>query len=544
MRIGNDGDRTLAPTSRSMSEDQGDHGELGGQEERDAQAAQDGDDQDVDEEGGAEAQQPRAAPDPGQPSAAMIAEHNLTHIPYRSWCECCVRGKDKRRPSRKLCGAYSNSDNARVRMDYAYLTENVEGTDEEEIGDKGSSMQRAETSLTMLVMQESQCRSVWAYAVEHKGSREDWIAHQVVEDLETVGLRNDRVVLKSDQEPAVTDLLKDIARRRESEYGTALEQSKVGESNSNSSVERAIQDVEGQARTLRAALEMRIRRKVKLKDTVVPWLVRHAACLITRCRMRENGKTAMTMMKGRQSHATIAEFGEHVLFKIPKTKLTPGKFEDQWDSGMYIGFDMRSTESLIATPVGVFRVTDIVRKPDDERWSADLVFNMSGSPKQPVPGQLYRRTPAFARKFGSDEPGAEPEFAAPIPMPQADIRNWRITKRDIDEYGPSPGYPGCNAVVRGLATRAAHTPACRLRFQELILDSEEGQARVERAAERATKGDSAAQVAEPAQQGGGDKHAGTRGPEDRLPAPSRPGVPVAAAPAPVHPPDPEGFAAG
>ena len=77
-------------------------------------------------------------------------------------------------------------------MDYAYTTEKVEDTEEDEIGETGTSVAKAETSLTMLLMQGSQCRSVWAYAVEHKGARHDWIANQLVEDLETVRLRCDR----------------------------------------------------------------------------------------------------------------------------------------------------------------------------------------------------------------------------------------------------------------------------------------------------------------------------------------------------------------
>ena len=39
--------------------------------------------------------------DPGQPSPAERAEHDLTHIPYRPWCKHCVRGKAKGRHSCK-----------------------------------------------------------------------------------------------------------------------------------------------------------------------------------------------------------------------------------------------------------------------------------------------------------------------------------------------------------------------------------------------------------------------------------------------------------
>ena len=58
-------------------------------------------------------------------------------------------------------------------------------------------MQRAGSSITVAVMQESLCKSVWAYAVDTKGSMEEWMVQQAIEDLETVGLKNERLVLKS-----------------------------------------------------------------------------------------------------------------------------------------------------------------------------------------------------------------------------------------------------------------------------------------------------------------------------------------------------------
>ena len=82
-------------------------------------------------------------------------------------------------------------------------------------------------------------------------------------------------------EQSVTALLKEVVRQRESVSGTAVEESAVGESDTNASVERAIQDVEVQTRTLRAGVERKIGRRIKLGDEVTPWMVRHAACLIT-----------------------------------------------------------------------------------------------------------------------------------------------------------------------------------------------------------------------------------------------------------------------
>ena len=147
-----------------------------------------------------------------------------------------------------------------------------------------------------------------------------------------------------------------------------------------------MQDAEGQIRTLRAGLEIKLQAKVHIGDSVVPWLVRHAGCLITRCRVRPSGKTSLELIKGRRVHAKLAEFGENVIFKIPTTRINPGKFDDQWDSGTFVGFDVRSMENFIATPAGVFRVNDIRRRPLQERWSLEKVKAIVGSPRAPVPG--------------------------------------------------------------------------------------------------------------------------------------------------------------
>ena len=174
-------------------------------------------------------------------------------------------------------------------MDYAHLTKDIEESSGEH-GEKESA--DAKGSITTLVMQESQHSSLWAYAVEHKGAAEDWLVTQVLEDIGTIGLKNEKLVLKSDQETAVADVMRSIARERTSDFGTSLEQSAVGESDTNATIERAIQDFEGQARTLRVALDWRVQQKVPLTSPTIPWLIRHAAALITRCRIRPSGRTS------------------------------------------------------------------------------------------------------------------------------------------------------------------------------------------------------------------------------------------------------------
>ena len=89
--------------------------------------------------------------------------------------------------------------------------------------------------------------------------------------------------------------------------------------------------------------------------------------MITRCRVRSHGKTALQMMKGRASVAELVPFGETVMFKVPKTGDHVGSFEGRWDEGVWLGSSIRDGMSLIGTTVGVFKVGTIRRKPDGEQ---------------------------------------------------------------------------------------------------------------------------------------------------------------------------------
>ena len=418
---------------------------------------------------------PRGMRAPTMPSVAARESHELTHCPARSWCEHCVRGQYKDTPHRSVQGVYADSTVVRVALDYCYLTETVHHKET-----SNESKEVAKTSLTVLVMIETMCRSVWAYACSAKGGSEEWLVDQIVEDMDTIGLAEERIIVKTDQEPSMTDMQKSIAKER-AKHGTALENSRVGDSNSNGKVERAIQDFEGLARTLRSDLESKTASKIKLEDTIVPWLVRHAGHLITICRVRSNGRTAFQMMKGRRTNMKLVPFGESIMFKIPKTSERTGKFEDRWESGCWVGFVMRTGEHLVATSIGVFRVSTIMRRPADQRWSETMIKEIKGSPEEPIPGMSGRRIPAYTKKY-QQEPDEKAVYV-PAQEPEVDPRKAKVQKTDVDEHGPTEKCPGCRAHVSG-KYRNRHTDECRQRFEKLLHQTEKGRRRFESATER------------------------------------------------------------
>ena len=44
---------------------------------------------------------PKKVQDPRVPTQAEVYEHNMTHLPYRSWCAHCVRGRGEAHPHNK-----------------------------------------------------------------------------------------------------------------------------------------------------------------------------------------------------------------------------------------------------------------------------------------------------------------------------------------------------------------------------------------------------------------------------------------------------------
>ena len=382
-----------------------------------------------------EAEKVRPIRAPGQPSQKEIDDHELTHCPYRSWCDHCVRGQAKDSPHRTIAGEFADESIVRVVLDYCFFQEDLKPEDVEEKNTASDKM-----TMTVLVMLETLCHSIWAYTVRSKGASEAWVAEHIVEDMETVGVTEERLIVKADQEISITDVQKAVVKLR-SGYGTAIDQSRVGDSNSNGKIERAIQDFKGLVRTLRSALEEKIGEKVHLDDAVTPWLVRHAAHLITRCRTRENGRTSCQLMKGRRSSAKMVPFCEVVLFKIPKTQQRIGDFEDRWEKGVWVGFVMRSGDHLVATSRGVFKASTVMRRTIDKRWSANLVKEMKGSPDDPVPGSHLKHSPAFAKKY--EDPTPSRAVFIPMKDPETEVRAAYIYKKDIDEHGPTDFKANC-----------------------------------------------------------------------------------------------------
>ena len=88
------------------------------EEERELFGPSSGEDEPVREEG----QIARRVARPPQPSKEEALQHELTHIPFRSWCQHCVKGKSKNLPHRRLpAGRKEERQVPIISMDYMYM---------------------------------------------------------------------------------------------------------------------------------------------------------------------------------------------------------------------------------------------------------------------------------------------------------------------------------------------------------------------------------------------------------------------------------------
>ena len=195
---------------------------------------------------------------PTQPTQKMIEEHEVSHLPFRSWCPACVRGRQKSNPHRKQSDEDRDAEQIPViSYDYGFL------------GGDDASVSSLAHSMPVLVGHDRRSKADWTHPVPSKGTADPYPAKAVAKDLEMTGYK--RVILKSDQEPSIVAVLREAANLWKGEV--VPEGSPKGESKSNGEVERAVQNMQGLARTLKEAIEIKTKCEIPSRHPVLAWLV-------------------------------------------------------------------------------------------------------------------------------------------------------------------------------------------------------------------------------------------------------------------------------
>ena len=118
--------------------------------------------------------------DPKLPSKAEVEAHNLTHLPFRSWCRHCVRGRGEEEPHRKNAER-GDGGVAEIHVDYAF---------------PGS---HGQEGLTLLVARERDSKMILSTPLPTKGTSGEFGVRRFMAFLKEVGCEGQDLILKSDQ---------------------------------------------------------------------------------------------------------------------------------------------------------------------------------------------------------------------------------------------------------------------------------------------------------------------------------------------------------
>ena len=119
---------------------------------------------------------PTTLSSPYTPSRQERIEHELTHLPFRSWCAHCVRGK-----STSMHHRHKDDEEEKrvptVGIDYAFIKKSA--VDEEhEMGE-----------VTVMVAKDSRSKAVFPVPVPRKGiDSEEYACRQLLKILDFMGL--------------------------------------------------------------------------------------------------------------------------------------------------------------------------------------------------------------------------------------------------------------------------------------------------------------------------------------------------------------------
>ncbi len=132
--------------------------------------------------------------DLGMPTRKEVQEHRIFHIPYRSWCPHCVRGRGKEDHHRKV--DRSDQVHSLISIDYAFTNgKRKEDVDiDNEIRDGGA----------VLIVHDARSKTTYAHPVPAKGPGDGWVIEKVHDDVENLGYTT--ITLRSDQEPSIIRL--------------------------------------------------------------------------------------------------------------------------------------------------------------------------------------------------------------------------------------------------------------------------------------------------------------------------------------------------
>ena len=343
-----------------------------------------------DEATGSGALPARPLPSPKGMTMKQREIHDLTHLPYDSSCEICV---SCRRPNTQHRTVSKSERSVPLLVaDYAFPkhSEDVE-------------------PMTVLVVRIFPYKMFMCCAVSAKG-RDPMVIDRLVRFIKECGLT--QFTYRSDREPAIMAMLDEACSMSgrngkrdtnaseseaiahadlvddnglastleiddvpyvdgshgvESTHTAAPELTHPGESQSNGLAERSVGIFEDQFRTLKVAIETKLKQRLPSSHPITSWLVEHTAWVLNKFQLGSDGRTPYGRLHGREGHERVCEFGEMIMWFVPKKMRS--KLDQRWRYGVFLGRSLSSDQNFIGLHSGdVICARAMVRVVPNIRW--------------------------------------------------------------------------------------------------------------------------------------------------------------------------------
>ena len=128
------------------------------------------------------------------------------------------------------------------------------------------------------------------------------------------------------------------------------ETSAAGQSASNAKAEQAVQQLEDMVRTYKSAIEAGMGSTLRSDNPLMRWILEHAANTYNKYAMSPDGSTPYAALHGKNPKEKLVEFGERVLWHIPKR--LRAKLDLRWRLGIYVEYAVPSNRYYLALPNG------------------------------------------------------------------------------------------------------------------------------------------------------------------------------------------------
>ncbi|CAK0840370.1 unnamed protein product, partial [Prorocentrum cordatum] len=368
---------------------------------------------------------------PATPTAEERAQHESAgHVPYRSWCSHCVAARAADKPHRRSEDptGLSAEEAAIPRIEFDFA----------EIGRESD----ASPGIPSLNGVDVGSESLSATLCPSKAFSE-YLVETILAFVDALG--HNAVLLHSDQEPVLVQLLKAVQSKRVKR--TLVRHGPRGSHQSQGKIEGANRVINGVLRAIWINMEEHMGEKVSTDSILIAWGVRHAAWSLTRFQVKSDGRTPYVRIFGKAYGGEVLPFGERVMYKY--TAVPSGNLDQKWAHGVWVGKAPLTDEHLVLTVDGVKKARSVHRLPVDERYVKEELAKVKGLPWN----------------------GTASDLKAPIVSQQdqgpSGHRRLYLTRAIVQKYGPTPGCSGC-------AGLGPHTEVCRARLEKMVADAAAG----------------------------------------------------------------------